>query len=282
MLSLLSGANQLIGEKSGCYDGHVHVFRTNLVMDPDRRYTPSSDARFEALATLLADNGLNGALLVQPSFLGTDNSFLLESLRQGGKRSGMLFRGVAVVAPSITIAELTTLAVSGVVGVRFNLVGREDSSAFDVKPWRSVFRFAADHNWHIELHSEGYKIPSLLKSFLPLTDKLVIDHFGLPDSAAPGKCSGHQALMSASKGKLFIKASAPYRVFPAMLASEAVANCGSLFSAFLDKFGPEQMLWGSDWPWTQHEGGHTYKDTVQWQRDWLASTSDGSATEPTE
>ena len=45
-----------------------------------RRYTPDYDASLDDYAALLVENHLGGGLLVQPSFLGSDNSFLLESL----------------------------------------------------------------------------------------------------------------------------------------------------------------------------------------------------------
>lgn len=51
------------------FDAHTHVFRDGLELRAGRRYTPTTAATPERLATVLAEHGLLGALLVQPSFL---------------------------------------------------------------------------------------------------------------------------------------------------------------------------------------------------------------------
>ena len=33
--------------------------------------------------------------------------------------------------------------------------------------------------------------------------------------------------------------------------------------------GPERLLWGSDWPWTQNAAGKTYALTLEWLRRWV-------------
>ncbi|MCZ6343807.1 amidohydrolase family protein, partial [Escherichia coli] len=65
-------------------------------------------------------NGLSHGVLVQPSFLGTDNRYLLDALQQAPER----LRGVVVVARDIPRNALQAMARVGVVGVRLNLVGR--------------------------------------------------------------------------------------------------------------------------------------------------------------
>ena len=75
-----SGANELMGIFNGDFDGHAHVFQAGLPLEPDRRYTPDYTASLKVYLRLLQQNGLDGGLLVQPSFLGTDNAFLLSAL----------------------------------------------------------------------------------------------------------------------------------------------------------------------------------------------------------
>ena len=58
-------------------------------------------------------------MLVQPSFLGTDNSYLVAALKEQPQR----LRGVVVVDPMIAQSELDDLSTAGVVGVRLNLIG---------------------------------------------------------------------------------------------------------------------------------------------------------------
>lgn len=87
---------------------------------PDRRRAPAGyDATPEDYLRVLGANGMSKGVLVQPSFLGTDNSYLVAALQKYPDR----FRGIAVVAPTISGAELQKLQDAGVVGIRLNLVG---------------------------------------------------------------------------------------------------------------------------------------------------------------
>lgn len=166
------------------------------------------------------------------------------------------------------------------VGVRFNLVGSNDTTAFDVKPWLRVFDFANRHDWHIEVHCEGNRLAPVLEPILDHCAAVVIDHFGLPDAASPESCKGQRALHAAASdhgGRLFVKASAPYRVFPDENSQVAAAKCVPVFQRLLDALGPENLLWGSGWPWTRYEGRHDFDDTLGWQSMWLERQIDITA-----
>ena len=101
-------------------DTHAHVFHRGLKLAPGRRYAPDYDAPLALYLEQLDRNGMSNGVLVQPSFLGTDNSYLVESLKTAGGR----LRGIAVVDPSVTADELRALDRAGVVGIRLNLVGQ--------------------------------------------------------------------------------------------------------------------------------------------------------------
>src|SRR2546427_11271202 len=76
-------------------DAHTHVFERDLPMVPDRRYTPDYDATLKDLLAHLNAHRIDQAVLVQPSFLGTDNSYMLAAIAQAPDR----LRGIAMVAP---------------------------------------------------------------------------------------------------------------------------------------------------------------------------------------
>ena len=63
-------------------DAHAHVFSRALNLAATRRYTPGYDAMLAQYLTHLQNHGLSHGVLVQPSFLGTDNSYLLAALQQ--------------------------------------------------------------------------------------------------------------------------------------------------------------------------------------------------------
>src|SRR4051794_25794742 len=103
-------------------DTHAHVFARGLALAAERRYAPGYDAPVAAYLAMLDRNGMSHGVLVQPSFLGTDNDYLVAALRAAPDR----LRGVAVVAPEIELDELEALGRGGIAGVRLNLIGQPD------------------------------------------------------------------------------------------------------------------------------------------------------------
>src|SRR3712207_6432155 len=83
-------------------DTHAHIFKRGLKLADVRRYAPDYDATIADYLAVLDLNGLSHGVIVQPSFLGTDNSFLVEGLRAAQGR----VRGIAVVPPTAPGAEL--------------------------------------------------------------------------------------------------------------------------------------------------------------------------------
>ena len=75
-------------------DTHAHVFDRSCRLVEGRRYTPGYEAPAARYVEVLARAGVRHGVLVQPSFLGTDNACLLAGLR----RFPGTLRGIAVVA----------------------------------------------------------------------------------------------------------------------------------------------------------------------------------------
>jgi len=257
------GANQLLGGATGNFDGHAHVFRSDLPMTAERRYTPDYDAEFPAYAELLRKHGLNGALLVQPSFLGTDNSYLLTQLTAAAVMPDLIVRGVATLDPRTSVNEITDLSNAGIVGIRLNLVGGSARN-FDIEPLDTLLRNIDAVGWHVELHCEGPLLAPLLESLLRRCRTVVVDHLGLPDCKAPLECTGLSAILAAPIGRVFVKASAPYRVFATLTVREAALCCAPIIDRLANGIGSDHLVWGSDWPWTRFENQHSFSDTLGW------------------
>ena len=95
---------------------------------------------------------------------------------------------------------------------------------------------------------------------------VVVDHFGLPSPDLGTRDPGFQHLLQRGReGRVYCKLSAPYR--------QHGVDTRPYAHALLDALGPDRLLWGSDWPWTQHEHAHTYADCVGWLDTW----TDGDA-----
>jgi predicted TIM-barrel fold metal-dependent hydrolase len=228
-------------------DSHAHVFSRDLQLTSARRYTPDYDATLALYLANLARHGLSHGVLVQPSFLGTDNSYLLAALAQAPEQ----LRGVVVVARDISRAELQAMATQGVTGIRLNLMGKPLPD-FTEPEWQVLFGHIAELDWHIELHRQVEDLPQLVRALLPFGCKIVVDHFGRPDARLGVNQPGFIELLDlGTTGQLWMKVSAIYR-----LAGDARQNLEfacSVLPLLEQSLGPQRLVWGSDWPHTQHE-----------------------------
>ena len=232
-------------------DTHAHIFKRGLKLADVRRYAPDYDATIEDYLKVLDANGMSHGVLVQPSFLGTDNSFLLEGLRGARGRA----RGIAVVPPSISRAELNDLKQAGVVGVRLNLVGLP-IPAFDAEPWPDFLKNVADLNWQVEVHREAKDLEGIVGPLLKAGVHVVVDHFGRPDEKLGVDDPGFRYLLTTgAQRRTWVKISAPYRN-----GKEGAGEATALkaYPMLRDSLGADRLVWGSDWPHTQFEKTQTF------------------------
>lgn len=229
-------------------DGHAHVFRRGLPTMAEPRYVPDYDATSDDYLALLDHHGIAGAVLVQPSFLGAGNEFLLACLRRHRDR----FRAVVVLAGPHDLASLT---VDGVAGTRLNLIGRAVPELTG-PAWRRLGTELARRGQHLEVQARGEQWTALAPALRHWPSPVVIDHLGLPGTSAE---ADHTVLRLAQLDHVWIKASAPYR----SPRGAATAMLGRI----LTEAGPDRLLWGSDWPWTRHEHHRTYPACLTWLED---------------
>ncbi|WP_377154681.1 amidohydrolase family protein [Roseateles sp. UC29_93] len=246
------GSGAVTGQPlSGVVDTHFHAFARTTAGAPGSRYVPDYAAPIEAWDTAVAPNGITHGVLVQPSFLGTDNSHLLQLLAE---RPAQL-RGVAVVSPDFAVHELRRMDALGVCGVRLNLVGTDHRIGEDLHP---LFDQLEALSWHLQIHTDHGRLAEVLRQ-LPGSLTVVVDHFGKP--ASPTEFSG---LVAGQHDRLYVKLSAPYRLAAGCEAQDLAAR-------WLDRVGPMRLVWGSDWPCTAHEQAQATSASPRWLADWLAS-----------
>lgn len=235
------------------FDTHAHVFTTGLPLAEHCRYVPEYDATPAQYLAQLDRHHIDKAILIQPSFLGTDNSYMLEAIRQSPDR----FYGVAVIDPDMPICAMETLKQQGIIGVRLNLIGQELPD-LTMPVWQQHLRHINALGWHIELHRPAADLVPLLGVLLAADVKIVIDHFGLP--AGKDNDPGFIYLLKyAETGKIWVKISASYRNGSAQKPTD---NTEMLMPLLLKHFGAERLLWGSDWPHTRYEDRMTYTKAI--------------------
>jgi predicted TIM-barrel fold metal-dependent hydrolase len=227
-------------------DTHIHVFVRGLPLAPVRRYVPDYDATYEDYQKPMRASGVTHAVIVQPSFLGTDNSYMCSVLRQHRQS----LRGIAVVDPAIAETELQALAADGVVGLRLNLDGLP-LPRFDQGPWPDLLAWLRQHDWQVEIHREARDLPLLLEPLLAADIKVVVDHFGRPDDELGADDPGFVNLLGfGGSRRLWVKLSGAYRNGSDGRGFAAAPRQAQLL---LEHLGPDRLVWGSDWPHTRHE-----------------------------
>ncbi len=220
-------------------DAHTHAFVRGLKLAVDARYAPDYDASWQMLLALAAANGVGRAVLLQPSFLGYDNSYLFGALKAEPTR----FRGVPWISPSVETRpeDWEEMARIGVRGLRFPIYG------LPTPQWSAygdMLGEALKRDWPIHLYVESRRLPDMLPFLLDGGHRVVIPHYGMFDrTLGPARDPGFKVLLESAKtGRVFVVLSGAYRVGPERARQAA--------PMLLDAFGPERLMWASDWPHT--------------------------------
>ena len=178
LVSLVGSGKKALAEVTPqtVIDTHAHVFHRGLKLASGRRYAPDYDAPLSLYLQQLDQNGTTNGVLVQPSFLGTDNSYIVECLGQSGGR----LRGIAMDEPTISSQDILALDKAGIVGIRLNLVGQQlpDLSAPE---WKALLANLKSANWQVEIQRNASDLVGLVPKLLDAGVSVVLDHYTLPD-----------------------------------------------------------------------------------------------------
>lgn len=224
---------------ANAWDCHAHIVgpRHRYPLVASRSYTPVTADRaayHEVLHTL----GVERAVIVQPSFYGTDNRCTLDALRAEGGR----WRGVVVIDPDIDDAALRDMHALGVRGVRINCLF-SGGVALDVLE-RTAERIRP-FGWHIQLLIDARTLPKLAPRLTQLGVALVFDHMGHVPTDAGIDDPGFQTLLRLLReGCCWAKLSGAYRI------SQQAAPYADVkpFARALIDAAPGRLVWASDWP----------------------------------
>lgn len=226
----------------GAVDAHCHVFgpMAQFPFSPKAKYLPE-DAGPDMLFALRDRLGFSRNVIVQASCHGTDNSATLNAIaRSEGKA-----RGVAVVDPAISDAELEKLHEGGMRGVRFNFLKRLVDDAPKDK-FLEVARRIQPLGWHVVVYFEA----DILEEMRPFLDAIpaliVIDHMGRPDVSQGPNGADMRAFRSLLDGRddIWTKVTCPDRLDPKGPPWDDFArSVAPLVEDYADR-----VLWGTDWP----------------------------------
>jgi predicted TIM-barrel fold metal-dependent hydrolase len=231
---------------SGAVDSHAHVFgpREQYGYAQDRQYTPPPVFLNDYLR-MLDTVGFNRGVLVQSGVHGVCNDVIVDAIAQSCGR----LKGIALIAPDVTDAELERLDGAGVRGFRANLVAK---IGVQFEAARALAERVQHLGWHVQLLLDIENFPDFDRLADRFPTEIVVDHMGRPDPRRGTQAPGFQALVRALQGgRVWSKLSAPYRTSHERFPYPDLTP----FARALVRAAPERLVFGTDWPHVMLESG---------------------------
>ena len=222
-------------------DCHMHTYDpARFPMPPNPRPAPTN-ATAGDYRLLQKRIGTTRVVIVQPRNYATDNRVTLYAISQLGPDA----RGVAVVTPAVTDAELKEFHKGGIRGIRFSLA---DANSRAVTPdmVEPLAKRVADLGWHVQFNVDGAMIDEMASLLRRLPTPMVFDHLAHPPVAVGIEHSSHKIVRELiDKGRTWVKVSGAYS--NSKIGPPSYPEATKVAQAFV-KAAPERLVWGSDWP----------------------------------
>ena len=221
-------------------DCHIHIYDASKPVAPTASGPGPAWADVPAYRKVQERLGLSRAVVVQPTAYGFDNSATVEAIAALGLERT---RGIAVVRPDVSDAELKRLTDAGIRGVRFQMLPG------GALPWEALEPVAARiaaFGWHVQLQMDGRLMADREAELTRLPCPLMIDHVGKFLEPVPTDHPGFRALLRLlDGGRTWLKLAAVYEV--SKTGAPHYADVGALAKAAV-RAAPERMVWASNWP----------------------------------
>eukprot|EP00548_Thalassiothrix_antarctica_P006835 CAMPEP_0194140230 /NCGR_PEP_ID=MMETSP0152-20130528/9793_1 /TAXON_ID=1049557 /ORGANISM="Thalassiothrix antarctica, Strain L6-D1" /LENGTH=303 /DNA_ID=CAMNT_0038838393 /DNA_START=153 /DNA_END=1064 /DNA_ORIENTATION=+ len=275
-----------MNNKNLVIDSHLHVWASSTTESKNFPYAEGQDppdslkdvASASSLLKTMESNGVDGALIVQPINHKFDHSYVSKAIEDYPEK----FKGMMLHDPSLSsenaISKLEELVLKGYVGVRFNPYLWPKISDGEWKRMSSpnesgiaVYKRCGELKMPVgimcfqglQLHYDD--IEALLKASPDTT--LILDHFGFTSLTDEGNKAFEQLLKLAAYPSVVIKISALFRLQDDDTKSFSRVK-EERFQPLLKAFGPERLMFGSDFPFSlEQEGG--YSNMVKVVSSWF-------------
>ncbi|MDE2476540.1 MAG: amidohydrolase family protein [Alphaproteobacteria bacterium] len=249
-------------------DCHMHIYDpARFALVPSPRVAPAN-AALPQYRLLQKRIGTTRVVIVTPRNYATQNEATVTAIREIGPNA----RGVAVLHPDVTDAELNRLDAAGIRGIRFSL-GDPASAVVTADMIEPLAKRIASRNWHIQFNMSGDQVVALSDVLRRLPVQLVFDHLGSPPLPAGVSHPSHQLIRRLlDANRAWVKLSGAYlnsRIGPPYPEATAIAQ------DFV-RATPERLVWGSDWPHPTSPGPEKPDDAMLF--DLLVDWAPGDAT----
>lgn len=237
-------------------DSHLHVWRPMQgEFPPSTLVPPSEDVPIERAQAVFDRHGVGRSVLVQPFFRGEDNSYVAECAARDPSRVA----SVCVVDPRIGGAEdrLESWVVKhGCRGLRLRPRFPDESAIFGDPRTFPLWERARSLKIVVSILANPEHLATIgaLAGRFPEVP-MIIDHLAHPHVAEGVKGASFQSLLKlADQPNVYVKVSGYYHFAG---EPDPYRNCWDLVHAVFDRFRPERLLWGSDFPHVERAGGYT-------------------------
>ncbi|HVE05997.1 MAG TPA: amidohydrolase family protein [Paraburkholderia sp.] len=230
-------------------DSHMHVYDARFVR-------AGAPGKFVAHAS--ADDyrerfqqriGTRRTVIVTPRLYDVDNSVTLDAIARLGREHT---RGVGVLRPDVTDAQLQALHDGGIRGIRFTLYTPEQA-VVDFSMIEPLSRRIDELGWHVQLHWTAAQIVEHEALLERLPSRIVFDHLGrLPLPAGTAHPAFAIIQRHLARGRAWLKLSGPY-LDSRVGEAGRYADVAPIAQAWVQS-APERLVWGSDWPHVTEAG----------------------------
>jgi predicted TIM-barrel fold metal-dependent hydrolase len=220
---------------AGSADCHIHIY--------DPRFSPAVARPTNATVTHYRlwqkRMGTTRAVIVQPRNYATDNRPTLDAISQLGIANA---RGVGVIHPTVTDAELKRLDAGGIRGIRFT-TGDPKTAITTVDMIEPLAKRIALYGWHVQLNMPVEDIVGHAGTLRKLPVQMVFDHMGKVPGIEHPAFDVIRGLLD--ERKAWVKISGAY--FITKVGPPTYADATAVAMAYL-RTAPGRCVWGSNWP----------------------------------
>jgi predicted TIM-barrel fold metal-dependent hydrolase len=258
----------------GYIDAHVHVWTSDTKkypLAPGYRREQMQPPNFppEELLSHAQPCGVSRIVLIQMSYYGYDNSYMLDTMR----RFPGVFSGVAVIDETAQPRDvMRRLARQGVRGFRIFPKGSPVDRWLDTPGMATMWRCGSEENLSMCCLIDPEALPAVdrMCQKFPGTP-VVIDHIARIKADSKNRDKEVEGLCNLARHKLTtVKISAFYALSK---QQSRYLDLAPVIRRLLDVYGPERLMWATDCPF-QVQNGHTYLDSIALIRDRLDFLSD--------
>ena len=239
-------------------DCHAHIIdpvRFPLAGERATSRRPTRRARASNTVDVLDRHGVHGALLVQLSGYGADNSVLVDAMQRHPHR----FKAIGVVDDASQTCELEVLVAAGLVGVRFNLVSYDRDALARPESLRLLQRLCA-FGLFAQVFADDDQWPDIAAVARQTGVKLLVDHFGIRNLAAGTKQVRFSGRACPRARWDWPRSSSRLRFGSRQCPT--ISDLDPFVEVLLRKVGPGNLMWGSDWPFHRVAAPAAYADTM--------------------